>query len=116
MDATRRAVSTSEQTATGVSAARKWAVTSGVITIEVSFEEDAGVVCTALVVAVEGSITGVNYFAIGSHNFSSAERTAKCCLFHVVDKPIVYVRTNITKLTSTGVGDVRVTINLLSYD
>jgi hypothetical protein len=116
MDATRRAVSTSEQTTVGPSATRRWAVTSGTITIEVSFAVDAGVVCTALVVAVEGSITGDNYFALASHTLTAAERTAQCSMFHVVDKPIVSIRTNITTLTSTGVGDVRVTVNLLSYD
>ena len=116
MDAVRRAVSTSQQTAIGVSASRKWAVTSGVITVEVSFTVDAGVVCDALVIDLEGSITGNYYFTLASHTFTSVERTAKCCMFHVVDKPIVSVRTNITKLEQTGVGDVKVTIDLLSYD
>lgn len=116
MDATRRAVSTSEQTTVGASFARRWAVTSGTITIEVKFEEDIGVTCNALVVAVEGSITGNNYFALASHTFTAAERAAKCSMFHVVDKPVVFIRTNITTLSSTGVGDVRVTIDLLSYD
>ena len=116
MDAVRRAVSTSQQTAIGVSASRKWAVTSGVITVEVNFECDAGVVCTALAVDVEGSITGVKFFTLASHTFTSSERAVKAAMFHVVDKPIVSVRTNITVLTQTGVGDVKVTVDLLSYD
>jgi hypothetical protein len=116
MDATRRAVSTSEQITTGPSAARKWAVTSGTITVEASFDTDIGVVCSDLTIAVEGSITGVNYFALASHTFTTVEKTAKCSMFHVVDKPVVYIRTNITALASSGEGDVRVTVNLLSYD
>ena len=116
MDAVRRAVTTSQQTATGVSASRKWMVTSGVITIEVNFTEAVGVTCTALTVDVEGSIVGTNFYTLASHTLTAAERTLKCCMFHVVDKPIVFVRTNITKLTQTGVGDVAVTVDLLSYD
>jgi hypothetical protein len=116
MDAVRRAVATSAQITTGVSTQRKWAVTSGTITIEVNFEEDAGVVCTGLVIDVEGSITGNSFFTLASHTSTSAERTAHCAMFHVVDKPIVWIRTNITTLTQTGIGDVKVTIDLLSYD
>lgn len=116
MDAVRRAVATSAQVATGTSASRKWMVTSGTITIEVNFVEDAGVTCTALVINLEGSITGTSFFILASHTLTAAERTAKCSMFHVVDKPIVYVRTNITTLTQTGEGDVKVTIDLLSYD
>jgi hypothetical protein len=118
MDAVRRAVATSNQLASGVSNQRRWAVTSGTITVEVGFAEDAGTTCTALVIDLEGSITGdVNrFFTLASHSFTSAERTAKCAMFHVVDKPIVWVRTNITTLTKVGGGDVKVTIDLLSYD
>lgn len=116
MNCMRRAVVTSGQSATGVSVSRRWAVTTGVITIEAAFEVDAGVVCTALTIDIEGSLTRNNFFALASHSFTSAERIARCCMFHVIDKPITWVRSNITKLTSTGVGDVRVTIDLLSYD
>jgi hypothetical protein len=116
MDAVRRAVSTSKQIAIGASASRKWAVTTGIITVEVFFTCAAGVVCTGLVIDVEGSITGDRFFTLASHTFTVAERANKCAMFHVVDKPIVWVRTNITALTQTGVGDVEVTIDLLSYD
>lgn len=116
MDAVRRAVSTSAQITTGFSFSRKWMVTNGTTTIEVSFVTDVGVVCTALTVDLEGSITGNYFFTLASHTLTSTERTNKCCMFHVVDKPIVWVRTNITTLTQTGVGDVKVTIDLLSYD
>jgi len=116
MDAVRRAVTTSGQVAIGASASRKWMVTNGTITVEVSFVTDAGVTCTALVIDLEGTITGNYFFTLASHTFTAAERTNKCCMFHVVDKPIVSVRTNITTLTQTGVGDVAVTIDLLSYD
>jgi hypothetical protein len=116
MNFIRRAVATSGQTAVGVSVSRRWAVTTGVITVEAAFEVDAGVTCTALTIDIEGSLTRNNFFPLASHAFTSAERTARCCMFHVIDKPITWVRTNITKLTSTGVGDVRVTVDLLSYD
>ena len=116
MKVVRRAVVTSQQTAIGVSVARRWMLASGVITVEAAFTTDVGVICTGLVIAVEGSITGVNYFAIASRTFTAAERTAKCSMFHIVDKPVVWIRTNITTLTQTGVGDVKVTVNLLSYD
>jgi hypothetical protein len=116
MDAVRRAVATSAQIATGVSVQRKWMVTSGTITVEASFAVDDGVVCTALTIDLEGSITGEHFFTLASHTFTAAERAVKCAMFHVVDKPIVWVRTNITTLTKTGVDDVKVTIDLLSYD
>lgn len=116
MDAVRRAVSTSEQVATGVSTSRKWMVTSGTITVEASFTVDAGTVCTGLTIDLEGSITGVNFFVLASHTFTSLEKSNQCAMFHVVDKPIVWVRTNITTLTKVGAGDVKVTIDLLSYD
>jgi len=116
MDAVRRAVATSGQVAIGASASRKWMVTSGVITVEVSFTTDDGVTCTALVIDLEGSVTGNYFFTLASHTLTALERTAKCAMFHVIDKPIVYVRTNITTLTQTGEGDVKVTIDLLSYD
>ena len=116
MDAVRRAVATSAQVAIGTSASRKWAVSNGTITVEVSFTVDAGVACTALVIDLEGSITGNYFFILASHTLTATERTNKCCMFHVVDKPIVCVRTNISTLTQTGVGNVAVTIDLLSYD
>jgi hypothetical protein len=116
MDAVRRAVATSEQVNTGVSKSRKWAVTNGVITVETSFVTDVGIVCTALTIDVEGSITGNFWFALASHSFTAAELTAQACMFHIVDKPIVWIRTNITTLTQTGLGNVSVTVDLLSYD
>jgi hypothetical protein len=116
MDAVRRAVVTSQQIITGISAARKWAVTSGTMTIEVSFVCDAGVTCTALVIDIEGSITGNYFFTLASHTLTATERANTACMFHIVDKPIVWVRSNIATLTKTGVGDVKVTIDLLSYD
>jgi hypothetical protein len=116
MDAVRRAVVTSQQIAIGASAARKWAVTSGTMTIEVSFVCDVDVTCTALVVDIEGSITGNYFFALASHTLTTNERANTACMFHIVDKPIVWVRSNISTLTKTGVGDVKVTIDLLSYD
>ena len=116
MWAVRRAVVTSGQTAIGTSASHKWQVASGTVTIEVSFSCAAGVSCTSLIIGVEGSITGSYYFALASHTFTSTELANKACMFHIVDKPIVWIRSNITTLTQTGVGDVSITVDLLSYD
>jgi hypothetical protein len=116
MDAVRQAVSTFQQIAEGESRSRKWMVTSGTVTIEAYFEEDAGTTCTDLIIELEGSLTGLNYFTLAAHKFTKLERTNKCAMFHVIDKPIMWLKTNIVTLTKTGAGDVKVTINLLSYD
>ncbi len=113
----RQAHLTSGQTAVGKSNPKQWAsASSGTMTIEVFFSVAAGVVCTALVIDLEGSITGLNYFALASHTLTATELTAKCCMFHVVDKPIKWIESNITTLTQTGVGDVSVTVAALSTD
>lgn len=91
-------------------------MTSGTITVEVFFSTAAGVTCTALTVALDGSITGINYFALASHVLTATELTAKCCMFHVVDKPVKLLKSNITTLTQTGVGDVAITVAVLSTD
>lgn len=87
---------------------------SGMMTIEASFAEGTATTCTALTIDLEGSVTRNNFFALASHTFTSAERTAKCAMFHLADKPVEYVRANITNLTKTGANDVAVTISLLS--
>lgn len=110
----RRAKIADGQTITGASVAHQLVTPSGTMTIEASFTEGAGTTCTGLVIDIEGSVTGNNYFALASHTFTSAERTAKCAMFHIVDKQIEYVRSNITTLTKTGVNNVSVSISLLS--
>jgi hypothetical protein len=112
----RQAYLVKSQTATGVSSAKRWDMPSGTVTVEAYFTTAAGVACTALTIALEGSVTNLNYFALASHTLTATELTAKCCMFHVVDKPIKLIRSNITTLTKTGVGDVSVTIAILSTD
>ena len=116
MKVIRRAVVADQQTITGPSPSRRWMLASGIITAEVSFDTDLGVSCTGLVVDVQGSITNNHFFTLATHTFSSTERANKSAMFHIVDKPVVWVRTNIAAITQIGVGDVKVTINLLSYD
>ena len=110
----RKAKICDAKTTTGAAVAHQLVTPSGLITIEASFTEGVATTCTALVIDLEGSVTGVNYFALASHTFSSAERTAKCAMFHLADKPVEYVRTNITTLTKTGANDVAVSVSILS--
>lgn len=102
------------QTATGTSASHTLTVPSGTITVEAAYTEGSGTTCTGLVIDLEGSVTGNNWFALASHTFTSAERTAKAAMFHVVDKPVMFIRTNITTLTKTGANAVTVSISILS--
>jgi hypothetical protein len=57
---------------------------------------------TAITVDIETSLDGTNWAAVATHVFSAAEITAKHAIFHVVDKPVQYVRANITTLTESG--------------
>jgi hypothetical protein len=102
------------KTTTGTAVAHQLVTPSGMITVEASFTEGAATTCTALTIDIEGSITKDNWFALASHTFTSAERSAKCAMFHIVDKQIEYVRANITTLTKTGVNDVAVSVSILS--
>lgn len=113
----RQAVLVSGQKTTGESISKTWtSVASGTVTVEVFFTEDAGTACTALEIDLEGSVTSLNYFALANHTLTALELAAKCCMFHVVDKPIRMLRSNIVTLTKTGGGDVAVTVAALSTD
>jgi hypothetical protein len=56
---------------------------------------------TALTVDLEGSLDDATWFQIGQKAFSAGELSAKAALLHVVDKPIAYIRANVTALTGT---------------
>jgi hypothetical protein len=114
MGSLRRALVCDGKTSTGLSVAHQLVTPSGMLTAEASYTEGTATTCTALTVEIEGSVTGVNYFAISSHTFTSAERSAKCAMFHIADKPVEYIRINITTLTKTGVNDVAVSVSILS--
>ena len=57
------------------------------------------VVATAVTIALEGSLDGSSWFALGTHAFSSAEISAEQAMFHVADKSVPYIRLNLTALT-----------------
>lgn len=72
------------------------------IGVQVVFTNSGGS-CTALVVAIEGSLDGVNYQALTTaHTFSGGELTAKAALFAINNFPVDYIRANVTTLTQTG--------------
>lgn len=55
---------------------------------------------TAVTVDLEGSIDGVTFFSLATHAFTAGELTATKAMFHVIDKPVSYVRSNLTVLTA----------------
>lgn len=57
------------------------------------------VVATAVTVVLEGSLDNENWFALGTHAFSSAEISAEKAMFHVVDKTAMFVRANLTAMS-----------------
>lgn len=104
------------QKATGVSESQRWAMPSGTVTVECSFTLDPGTACTSLAVDLEGSVSSNFYFALASHKFTSAELTNGAAMWHVIDKPIKLVRSNVRILEKTGSGDVSVSVVILSTD
>jgi hypothetical protein len=54
---------------------------------------------TAVTVDLEGSLDNVTWSSMASHVLTAGELTATAALFHIVDKPVRYVRTNVTVLT-----------------
>ena len=62
---------------------------------------------SALIVALEGSLDGANFFALNTaHECTGAEITAKAALFHVTLVPVAYVRYNVTTITESVAGTV----------
>lgn len=57
------------------------------------------VVATAVTLDLEGSSDDTNWFQLANHPFSAAEITATSAMFHVANKPVRYVRVNLTTLT-----------------
>lgn len=54
---------------------------------------------TAVTVDLEGSLDGSSWASLASHVLSAGELTAALALFHVVDKPVRFVRANLLTLT-----------------
>lgn len=57
------------------------------------------VVATAVTVDLEGSLDNSTWFSLDSHPFTAAEITAEAAMFHVVSRPVRYVRLNLVTLT-----------------
>lgn len=55
---------------------------------------------TAVTVDLEGSLDNVSWSSLASHIMSAGELSAGLAMFHVVDKPVRYVRNNLTLLTA----------------
>ncbi len=89
---------------TGVSNAHDLAGTVKAHTVSVVFT-DADTSITVLVVDLEGTIDGTNWYVLASHTLSAAELTALAAMFHVADKPVKKVRTNIKTITGATSAD-----------
>ena len=57
------------------------------------------VVATAVTVDLEGSLDGSTWAQLARHAFSAGEISAEAAMFHVIDKPVRYVRANLITLT-----------------
>ncbi len=57
------------------------------------------VVATAVTVALEGSIDNATWVVLASHEFTAAEISAEQAMFHIIGKPVRWVRANLTVLT-----------------
>jgi hypothetical protein len=112
----RQAYLVKSQTSTGAGQPKRWDMPSGTVTIECLITSDPGTTCTALTIDLEGSISNVNYFALARHVLTGTELSAGAAMFHVTEKPIKSLRSNITTLSQTGAGNVFVSILILSTD
>jgi hypothetical protein len=54
---------------------------------------------SAVTVDLEGSLDGVTFFSLESHVFTAGELTATGAMFHIIDKPVLFVNINLTTLT-----------------
>lgn len=55
---------------------------------------------TAVTVGLEGSLDNTTWVSLASHIMTAAELTATKAMFHVIDKPVRYVRINLETLTA----------------
>ena len=54
---------------------------------------------TALVVAIDGSITSNSFQELAEHTVSASELTAGTAIFHILNKSLPVIRANIVTLT-----------------
>jgi len=66
------------------------------------------VVATAVTVDLEGSLDDTTWVQLARHAFDAGEITDEGALFHVIDKPVRYIRANL--ITLTGGTDPTVTV------
>ncbi len=64
---------------------------------------------TAVTVDLEGSIDGSVWHSLASHVMTAGELTAKQAMYHVVNKPVTYIRGNMTAFTQAASETVTVT-------
>ena len=57
------------------------------------------VVATAVVLDLEGSLDNSTWFSITSYTFDAADITAEAAMFHQANKPVRFIRLNLTTLT-----------------
>lgn len=89
-------------TASGVGTGSRLAYPSTSFTLQTTYTEGGGGSISALTIDLEGSLDGTTYFQLAQQAFSAAEITAKAQMFHVVDKPVLFLRGNVSTLTKTG--------------
>ena len=85
--------------ATGAGGAVK--VSGSKHTVSTWFTNSGGGV-TVLVVGLEGSVDNSKWYTLYSYTFDAADLVAKQAAFCVVNKPVEFVRVNLTTLTETG--------------
>lgn len=68
-----------------------------------------GTVATAVTLDLEGSLDDTTWVQLARHAFSAGDISAEAAMFHVVDKPVKYVRANLITLT----GGVSPTVTVL---
>ena len=54
---------------------------------------------SAVTMDLEGSLDGTNWFQLATHPFTAGELTATQAMFHVDEKPVRFIRVNLTTLT-----------------
>jgi len=55
---------------------------------------------TAVTIDLEGSLDDTTYVSLASYIFTASDLTATAAMFHVVDKPVRFVRLNLKTLTA----------------
>ncbi len=83
-------------------------------TLQITFTNSGGAV-TALEVTLEGTLDNVRgddasptWFPLKPYVFTAANITDKGAMIHIVNKPVIAVRANITTLTDSGTSAVTV--------